>query len=73
LPEDFESIATLASLAAKHSNRGIRAYYFSLAALGWFVHPWLLLGAAVWVVLVLNRREFLSRTKRSVYRQSVPQ
>ena len=77
LPEDFEaigeSIATLASLAAKHSNRGIRAYYFGLAALGWFVHPWLLLGAAVWVVLVLYRREFLSRTKRLVHGQSVAQ
>ena len=75
LPEDFEtigeSIATLASLAAKHSNRGIRAYYFGLAALGWFVHPWLLLGAAVWVVLVLYRREFLSRTKRLVHGQDV--
>ena len=75
LPEDFEavgeSIAKLASLAAKHSNRGIRAYYFGLAALGWFVHPWLLLGAAVWVVLVLYRREFLSRTKRLVHGQDV--
>ncbi|NKB57088.1 MAG: DUF599 family protein [Alphaproteobacteria bacterium] len=66
LPDDFEavgaSIATLASLAAKHSNRGIRAYYFGLAALGWFVHPWLLLAAAIWVVLVLYRREFRSKT-----------
>lgn len=70
LPEDFEkigdSIATLASLAAKHSNRGIRAYYFGLAALGWFVHPWVLLGAAIWVVMVLYRREYLSRTMRLV-------
>ena len=77
LPEDFESIgesiAPLASLAAKHSNLGIRAYYFSLAALGWFVHPWLLLGATVCVGLVLYRREFLSRTKRLVHGQSVAQ
>ena len=73
LPEDFGSIATLASLAAKHSNRGIRAYYFGLAALGWFVHPWFLLGAAVWVVLVLYRREFSSCTKRLVHGQSVAQ
>ena len=70
LPDDFEalgeSISTLASLAAKHSNRGIRAYYFGLAGLGWFVHPWVLLGAAIWVVLVLYRREFLSRTMRLI-------
>jgi uncharacterized membrane protein len=68
LPDDFEeigtSIATLASLAAKHSNRGIRAYYFGLAALGWFVHPWLLLASAIWVVMVLYRREFRSKTMR---------
>ncbi len=70
LPENFEaigeSIATLASLASKHSNRGIRAYYFGLAALGWFVHPWVLLGAAIWVVMVLYRREYLSRTMRLI-------
>jgi uncharacterized membrane protein len=70
LPDDYEaigeSIATLASLAAKHSNRGIRAYYFGLAGLGWFVHPGLLVGAAIWVVLVLYRREFRSRTMRLI-------
>lgn len=75
LPDDYEelggSIATLASLAAKHSNRGIRAYYFGLAALGWFVHPWVLLAASVWVVMVLCRREFLSRTKRLVHGERV--
>ena len=76
LPDDSDAIgdriATLASLAAKHSNRGIRAYYFGLATLGWFVHPWVLLGAAFWVVLVLYRREYLSRTMRLVQGQSVP-
>ena len=75
LPDDLEAavrpIATLASLAAKHANRGIRAYYFGLAALGWFVHPWVFLGAAVWVVLVLYRREFRSRTMRLIQGQDV--
>lgn len=66
LPDDWEEvadgIAALASLAAKHSNRGIRAYYFGLAALGWFLHPLLMLASAIWVVLVLYRREFRSNT-----------
>ena len=25
----------------RHSNGGLRAYYFSLTALSWFVYPWL--------------------------------
>lgn len=77
LPDDIEAaarpVATLASLAAKHANRGIRAYYFGLAALGWFVHPWVFLGAAIWVVLVLYRREFRSRTMRLIQGQDVSQ
>src|SRR3546814_5593458 len=50
--------ARVASLAANHSNRGIRAYYFGLALLSWFVHPLALLPATAWVAIVLYRREF---------------
>jgi uncharacterized membrane protein len=57
-----DDIAALATLAAKHANRGIRAYYFGLAVLGWFVHPLLMVAAAILVLLVLYRREFKSRT-----------
>lgn len=67
-PDDSEGvgddIAALATLAAKHANRGIRAYYFGLAALGWFVHPLLMVAAAILVLLVMYRREFRSRTMR---------
>lgn len=59
-----DTIAAMATLAARHANRGVRAYYFGLAALGWFVHPLVMIGAVVWVVLVLYRREFRSRTMR---------
>ena len=59
-----DDIAALATLAAKHANRGIRAYYFGLAVLGWFVHPLLMVAAAILVFLVLYRREFQSRTMR---------
>jgi uncharacterized membrane protein len=54
----------LASSTGQHSNRGIRAYYFGLAALSWFIHPWLFMLLTVWVVLVLYRREFHSRLLR---------
>ncbi len=52
--------AEVATRAADHFNRGMRAYYFGLAALGWFVHPYLLILASAWVVLVVYRREFRS-------------
>jgi len=65
VPDDVgDDLAALATLAAVHANRGIRAYYFGLAALGWFVHPLLMIAAAFLVLLVLYRREYQSRTMR---------
>lgn len=43
-------------------NRGVRAYYFGLAALSWFLHPVLFAFVTVWVVAVVYRREFWSHT-----------
>ncbi|MBL8697150.1 MAG: DUF599 domain-containing protein [Alphaproteobacteria bacterium] len=54
--------ARMSDIATENFNSGIRAYYFGLAALGWFVHPLLLAAASALVVLVLWRREFHSRT-----------
>jgi uncharacterized membrane protein len=54
--------ARMSNLAVNHFNVGIRAYYFGLAALAWFVHPLLFIAASAWVVLVLWRREFRSHT-----------
>ncbi len=39
----------------------MRAYYFALAELSWFFHPWAFVVATAWVVLVLYRREFHSK------------
>ena len=52
----------MGDLAVRHFNDGIRAYYFGLAALAWFIHPWAFVVASSWVVLVLWRREFRSNT-----------
>jgi uncharacterized membrane protein len=54
--------ARMSDLAVNHFNVGIRAYYFGLAALAWFVNPWLLMAASAWTVLVLWRRELRSHT-----------
>ena len=55
-------IARIASYAGTNFNNGLRAYYFGLAALAWFLHPWLMIAATAWIVLVLFHREFKSKT-----------
>lgn len=65
-------IAGLITLAAVHFNRGLRGFYFATALLAWFIHPMALIAASVWVVLVLYRREFHSRTL-ALLRESKPQ
>jgi len=60
--EDFvNAIVSVASFAEEAFNHGLRAFYFALAALSWFLHPWLFVLASALVVLVLYRREFHSK------------
>jgi uncharacterized membrane protein len=58
--------ANVNSLAARHFNQGVRAYFFALAALGWLVHPVLFMVTVTWVVFVVHRRDFRSRALRFV-------
>jgi uncharacterized membrane protein len=57
-----ERAARINALASRHFNRGLRAYYFTMAGLAWFVHPALFMVAATWVIYVLFRRDFRSRS-----------
>jgi uncharacterized membrane protein len=52
----------IASFAAEDFNQGLRAYYFALAALTWFLHPTLFMLISALVVYILYQREFKSRT-----------
>lgn len=67
---EAEAIAARAAvvndLAASHFNRGLRAYFFSLATLAWFLHPLLFMAASALVVRVLYRREFRSKSLKAV-------
>ncbi|MCG8509094.1 MAG: DUF599 domain-containing protein [Rhodospirillales bacterium] len=54
------------SLGVDSFNRGVRAYYFGLATLGWIIHPWVFGLASIWVILVLYRREFRSQTLATI-------
>jgi uncharacterized membrane protein len=52
---------------AGHSyNNGLRAFYFSLALLLWFVNIWLFLAGAAAVVGILYQREFLSSSLKAL-------
>lgn len=65
---DFEGYAQNASKlvinAARHFNMGLRAYYFGLAALSWFINGYAFMLASAWVVLVIYRREFRSKAAK---------
>lgn len=55
-----ERTARVISMAANQFNQGLRAYYFGMAALAWFINPWFFMLVSAGVVLVLYRREFHS-------------
>lgn len=57
-------VAGANNLAGDDFNRGIRAYYFGLAASGWLLHPLILAGLALAVLVVLYRRDFRSPVLR---------
>ena len=59
-------IAAVTSYAGTNFNDGLRAYYFALAGMTWFLHPYLMLIATAWVVYVLYHREFASKTLRAL-------
>ncbi|MDG1580297.1 DUF599 family protein [Pseudomonas sp. GOM6] len=63
--------ARVVSMAANQFNLGLRAYYFGLATLGWFINPWFFMLLTAGVVLVLYHREFHSDVlKVMVYSQT---
>jgi len=63
--------ARLMNRAIISLNRGLRAYYFGLALLAWFIGPIYLAVSAVWVVAVLYRRDFRSAILQTLSEQDI--
>jgi len=61
-----ERAAKVSSKATNTFNRGLRAYYFGLAFLSWFLHPLVFMVSTALVVGVLFRREFKSGMLREL-------
>ena len=53
--------AMVMTMAIKDMNRGIRAYYFAISILAWFLNPLFFIIATAWVMIILYRREFKSK------------
>ena len=69
-PDELERFAqkhaAVNTCAGDDFNRGLRAYYFGLAVLGWMLSPWLFIVATTVVVYVQARREFDSPVLRAL-------
>lgn len=61
--------AEVSTRASKDFNQGLRAYYLSLAALGWFVNAWVFMLATTLVIGVLYWREYHSAALRVLERE----
>lgn len=61
-----KQMATVQDQAAHSYNYGLRSYYFALAAMCWFFHPYLFISMSVWVVYTLYRREFNSKSVKAI-------
>ena len=58
--------ARLVGIAAEHANGGLRAFYYAIAALGWFFHPVVFVLGTAWILMILIRRDFFSRSLRLI-------
>lgn len=59
---EIDRIAVILCFANRNFNQGLRAYYFGVAALSWFLHPALMIAVTLGVLYVLHQREFRSQT-----------
>ena len=55
-----ERAGRVMGLAAETFNDGLRAYYFSFAAVAWFFSGWAMMAGTAGVIVILYRREFHS-------------
>ena len=66
ISRDFKAVTKVLDRAAHSYNFGIRAYYFAMAALAWFINDWVFMAACAVVIFVLYRREFMSSSLQAM-------
>jgi uncharacterized membrane protein len=63
--EEIDAITEMNVLGARNFNAGVRAYYFSVSTVAWFVSEWATVAACLLTILVLAQREFFSSAHRT--------
>jgi uncharacterized membrane protein len=59
-PAEAARAAHMNVVAGRHFTRGLQAFFFALAYLGWFIGPWVLIGSTALVLVIVWRRQFAS-------------
>jgi uncharacterized membrane protein len=67
---EIDRIALVLGFANRNFNQGLRAYYFGVAAICWFLHPALMVAVTLGVLYVLHQREFRSQTLQALMRKA---
>lgn len=62
--DEVDAIAQLNTLAARNFNNGIRAYYFAVPSVFWFISEWAAIAVSVITVMFMIHREFFSSAHR---------
>jgi len=59
-PAEAVRAAHMNVVAGRHFTRGLQAFFFALAYLGWFIGLWVLIGSTATVLVIVWRRQFSS-------------
>ena len=68
----LERALAMNRIAARHFNSGLRAIFFGIAYLGWFLGPYVLMATTVCVVAILAHRQFFSDAHDAVMIEREP-
>ena len=58
--------ATFTISAGRHFNHGLRAFFFAVGYLGWFINGWVLIATTTLILMMQLYRQFLSPAARAV-------
>ena len=70
--QSAKRMARINSQAGNEFHRGVRAYYYGIATLGWFINAWVFIGATIWITWILYHRDFHSKALQILRDQYPP-